>query len=205
MGLTKKQKSVLKQLNYDLFGPEPSAGIIPPDDISIANDSEIESPSESKTKMAAPQLPTEEELYRLFDVFNMVHFNGKLPSVKIKYSNRMLMAGSYTPVGRLIKIGRKYHEIFPDEIEDTLLHEMIHIIHPNHSRAFKTIAGRLGVSLKAKEHPDLRAAYRYLYICPNCGKEYPRRKRFRMASCGICSKGHRFDPRYKLILKESRK
>lgn len=29
--------------------------------------------------------------------------------------------------------------------------------------------------------------YRYLYVCPNCGKEYPRVKKYsRAVSCGHC-------------------
>lgn len=196
MKRSRKQQKALRHLNYDLFGGkgEP-AGDKPGNQAPRAN----EHPEEALTP-----LPEVEELYRQFDIFNMVHFKGKLPRVRIKYSDRMLIAGSYTPSQRIIKIGRKYHEIFREEIEDTLLHEMIHIIYPNHDARFKALAHRLGVSIKARAHPDLRAPYKYLYVCPVCGKEYPRRKRYRMASCGICSRGHGFDPRCKLVLTDSK-
>ncbi|RME29453.1 MAG: hypothetical protein D6800_02660, partial [Candidatus Zixiibacteriota bacterium] len=50
-----------------------------------------------------------------------------------------------------------------------------------------------------------RRPFRYLYVCDACGTEYPRRKQLRSASCGKCSAGGRFDPRFKLRLKWSRK
>ncbi|MBN2227750.1 MAG: SprT-like domain-containing protein [candidate division Zixibacteria bacterium] len=141
----------------------------------------------------------------MYDTFNEECFSGRLPEIKISYSNRMLIAGSYMPSTREIKIGRKYHAIFPDDLADTLKHEMIHVIYPNHDRGFKALAAKLGVSLKAKAHPSLRGPYKYLYICPVCGREYPRRKRLRMASCGVCSKGSSFDPRCKLQLARVKK
>lgn len=179
MPVTKRQFMALAEIHYDLFD-QPS------------NITEI--------KPEQPELPSVAELYDLFEKFNWEYFDGKLPITKISYSQRMLIAGSYTPSKRQIKIGIKYHEIFPDEIEDTLKHEMIHVLYPNHDKNFKSWAGRIGASLKAKSHPLLRGNYKYLYVCPSCGKEYPRRKRLRMASCGTCTPGKHFDKRFKLRL-----
>jgi hypothetical protein len=114
----------------------------------------------------------------------------------------MLAAGGYFPRKKEIRISEKYHTYFPDEVYDTLKHEMIHIVHLKHDKKFKDIAHRIGASIRANEHPDLRRPPRYLYVCPHCNTEYPRHKRLRMASCGKCSKG-KFDPKYKLILKKS--
>jgi predicted SprT family Zn-dependent metalloprotease len=138
----------------------------------------------------------------MFDIYNQQYFDGKLPKVKIRYSKRMLAAGGYFPRKREIRISEKYHTYFPDEVYDTLKHEMIHIIHLKHDKQFKEIARRIGASLRANEHPDLRRPPRYLYVCPHCRTEYPRHKRLRMASCGKCSKG-KFDAKYKLVLKKS--
>lgn len=180
--LTKKK--ALAALNYDLFQPPVDT---PPPPLKI------------KVK---PKLPPVEELYRMFDMFNLLYWGGKLPRVKIEYSSRMMSAGSYTPSMRLIKIGRKYHEIFPEDLSDTLKHEMIHIIHIRHDAAFKREASRVGSSVKARYHPSLRKPPRYIYVCPNCKKEYPRQKQLRMASCGDCSKGGKYDERYKLKAKK---
>jgi SprT-like protein len=148
-------------------------------------------------------LPTVGELYRMFDRVNLAWFGGKLPKPRIEYSNRMTAAGYYWPDERLIRIGRKYHQLFPDDIEDTLKHEMIHILHLKHNASFKSEARRIGASLKAKDHPQLQRQAKYVYVCENCRTKYPRRKRLRMASCGVCSPGQKYDSRYKLVLLRS--
>ncbi|MFH1698946.1 MAG: SprT-like domain-containing protein [Candidatus Zixiibacteriota bacterium] len=152
-----------------------------------------------KTKTELPDIA---ELEKMYDIYNAQYFGGKLPLTKIKYSKRMLAAGAYYSNLKEIRISEKYHLIFPDEVYDTLKHEMIHILQPNHNASFKRIARKIGASVRATEHPELRRKPKYLYICPHCLSEYPRIKRLRMASCGKCSKG-RYDARYKLILKKN--
>ena len=184
---SRKQQLAVRALNYDLF-----------ENAQIAISEQEISPKEQPAA-----LPSAETLEHLFNRFNFLYFNGKLARPVIEYSNRMTCAGSYTPVKNLIKISRRYHFIFPDEIEDTLKHEMIHIIHFNHNAAFKAEAKRIGASLRAKTHPSLRRQPKYIYVCPNCGLEYPRQKKVRMSSCGSCSKRGRFDPDFKLKLAKS--
>ena len=146
-------------------------------------------------------LPSVTELKRMFDIYNREYFDGRLPEVKIRYSKRMMVAGGYFPAKKEIRISEKYHAYFPDEVYDTLKHEMIHIIHMGHNSAFRIMARRIGASLRANEHPALRRPPRFIYICPHCFTEYPRQRRLRMASCGRCSRGG-YDPRFKLILKK---
>jgi predicted SprT family Zn-dependent metalloprotease len=186
MGLSRRVLKVLTKLNYDLF--------LPPADIEV--DGSLPGVS-ARTEKRAP-LPSVSELYRMFDKVNDKYFEGRLPRPRISYSDRMLIAGSFASDKNELRIGKKYHEIFRDEIEDTLKHEMIHIVHPRHDKGFKAVAEEIGASLRARTHPQLRGHYKYLYVCPNCGKEYPRRKRIRMASCGVCTKGPDFDPAFKL-------
>ena len=140
----------------------------------------------------------------MYDIFNRQYFDGELPRVAIEYSTRMTSAGSYDRTRRMIRIGRKYHDLFPDEIEDTLKHEMIHQRHWRHDAAFKAEAARIGASIRANGHPSLRRPPRYIYACPACRTEYPRQKRLVMASCGRCSSRHRYDARFKLKLIKSR-
>ena len=187
MSISRKQQLAVRALNYDLF-----------ENAQIAISEQEYPPKEQPAT-----LPSAETLHHLFNRFNFLYFNGKLSRPVIEYSNRMTSAGSYTPVKNLIKISRKYHVIFPDEIEDTLKHEMIHIIHFNHNAAFKAEAKRIGASLKAKTHPSLRRQTKYLYVCPSCGLEYPRQKKVRMSSCGSCSRRGRFDQDCKLKLSKS--
>ena len=153
---------------------------------------------------SATELPGIADLERMFDIYNREYFEGRLPKVRIRYSKRMMVAGGYFPQKKEIRISEKYHTFFPDEVYDTLKHEMIHLVHFRHDAAFKKIARRIGASLRANDHPALRRPPRYLYICPHCYTEYPRYKRLRMASCGKCSKG-KFDNRFKLVLKKRSK
>ena len=187
MLISRKQQLAIKAINYDLF-----------ENAQIAI-----SEQENPPKEQPATLPSAETLYHLFNRFNYLYFDGKLPRPVIEYSSRMTCAGSYTPVKNLIKISQKYHAIYPNEVEDTLKHEMIHIIHFNHNAAFKTEAQRIGASIKAKTHPSLRRQPKYLYVCPSCGLEYPRQKKVRMSSCGSCSKKGRFDQDFKLKLSKS--
>lgn len=190
MGRIKRHHKANEAMNYDLFTNL--------DKNKTAFNGSAARSLESNTKKV--KLPDIEELYHLFNRFNFLYFNGKLKKAHIEYSHRMTCAGSYSPVEKLIKISRKYHEIFPDEIEDTLKHEMIHINHFYHDKKFKAEALRIGASLKAKSHPSLMRPPKYLYVCPGCKTEYPRQKRMYMYSCGDCSAKRKFDPRFKLKL-----
>ena len=204
MARSKTQQKALAALNYDLFQPEQMQPIAPATIDTKLRDHQQRVPTvfPQPADILSRSLPTAEELQSMFSRFNWQYFGGKLPSVTIKYSTRMLCAGSYSPTERLIKIGRKYHQLFPLDIEDTLKHEMIHLIHFNHDANFRREAKRIGTSVRAKSHPSLRKPPRYIYFCPKCGAEYPRQKRLRMASCGKCSRGRRFDIHYKLKLKK---
>ncbi len=152
---------------------------------------------------AKPGLPELEELERMFDHYNWLYFRGRLRKPKIEYSTRMTTAGAFFPKLRLIRMSRRYHEIFPEEIADTLKHEMIHLVHLKHDAKFQAEAARIGASVKAQTHPLLGRPPRLLYECPKCGTDFPRQKKLVMASCGYCSKGGRYDERFKLVLKRS--
>ncbi|MEW6412148.1 MAG: SprT-like domain-containing protein [Candidatus Zixiibacteriota bacterium] len=206
MSRAQTQKNALAALNYDLFVPE---DLTPPSPATIHakirqhTTKAVSIPSEL-TDAGDNGLPSVAELYRRFDMFNWLYFDGKLPRSRIEYSGRMTSAGSYSSSMKLIRMGRRYHELFPEEINDTLKHEMLHIRHHHHDSVFKKEAARIGASVRARTHPLLQKPPRYIYLCPGCGKEYPRQRRLRMSSCGDCSRGGRFDSRFKLTLVESR-
>ncbi len=217
----KKQMRSKSANNYDLFDPANIFPEVAPPGLSVPQTTsvpatpvltnpvieiagiEIDELISDNIDAVDKELPTEIELYEIFDRLNIRLFNNEIPRLNIKYSKRMLIAGTYSPRKKEIKIGWKYHLIYRDDIEDTMAHEMIHYFVPNHGRKFKAIANKFGISLKAKDHPDLRLACKYLYYCPNCNREYPRRKRLRMASCGKCTTGRSFDARFKLKLKKN--
>ncbi len=205
MPKSKTQKKALAALNFDLFQPENIAPIAPAtiDTKLRLHQQRVPVVLPQKGEISTSRLPSVGELQQMYNRFNWQYFGGKLPPVTIEYSTRMLCAGSCNPRELLIKMGRKYHQLFPSDIEDTLKHEMIHLIHFNHDANFRREARRVGTSIRAKSHPSLRRPPKYIYHCKSCGAEYPRQKRLRMASCGRCSHGRRFDLRFKLKLKMS--
>ena len=188
----KRKRQTGKGVNYDLFESRRKR-----EDSYNGNAArKLQSPPGKSNK----ELPTVSELQHLFTRLNNLFFNGKLKKTGIEYSSRMTCAGSYCPDDAEIKISRRYHEIFPNEIEDTLKHEMIHIKHFYHDAVFKAEARRIGASLKAKTHPLLQRAPKFLYVCPGCKTEYPRQKRMSKHSCGACSAKRAYDERFRLQL-----
>lgn len=113
-------------------------------------------------------------------------------------------------------------EMQPQSIEVTVAHELIHLAdrvngtpRRHHHHGYDSIAADeaaiTGYSLEdlrmllhtesvARERVRReRRPIRYLYECPNCGKEYPRTRRYSQAvSCSSCDKS--YNPRFKLIL-----
>lgn len=208
MAKSKRQLKAMAALNLDMFRPEiiqlPAPATLHTSIREAATPvPEVAALATSTNPIFEAELPSEKELYDLFGRYNWMYFGGRLSCPEIEYSNRMTSAGAFYPRQRLIRIGRKYHQVFPDEIADTLKHEMIHLIHFKHDAAFKAEATRIGASVKARSHPLLRRPPRYIYECSGCGAEYPRQKRLVMASCGYCSKSGRYDKRFKLKLRES--
>jgi predicted SprT family Zn-dependent metalloprotease len=144
-------------------------------------------------------LPSVSQLNQLFEALNYKYFSGSLPTAKVEWSSRMMHAGKCVKSDRLIKLGTSYHTHYPEDIVDTLKHEMIHLKYMNHGPEFKAEAERIGASRYARRYPGMSRSMKYLYQCPSCGEIYPRRRRMRDHSCGCCSKG-RYNPAYKLKL-----
>lgn len=179
MALSRKRRLALKENNLDLFF---DFGKTAP-----------------KRQDSSELLPDSKALQYMYGRLNWKYFNGRLPRVQIEWSSRMLAAGKFYLGRNLIRLGKKYHEYYPEDIEDTLKHEMLHILYPNHGKIFKVEAKRIGASLHAREFTGGRSPYKYIYICPICHEKYYRHRYIRTASCGICSAGG-YDKRFKLKL-----
>ena len=115
-------------------------------------------------------------------------------------------------------------ELLPEGIEVTVAHELIHLAdrasgHPRKHHCHGHDAISVDEAALTERDPDwlrdllaeetrrreatLRQArpYRYYYVCPNCGKEYPRVLKYRRAvSCGHCD--HHFNPAFLLRLRD---
>lgn len=111
----------------------------------------------------------------------------------------------------------------PQSIEVTVAHELIHLAdrvngtprrhhHHGHDSIAIDEAAITGYNLEELRqllHEESsrrdrirreRRPIRYLYECPQCGKEYPRIRRYSQAvSCGTCDKS--YNPQFRLLLR----
>ena len=114
-------------------------------------------------------------------------------------------------------------EMQPKSIEVTVAHELIHLAdrvngtprrhrHHGYDSIAADEAAITGYGLEELRHllheesarrehmRRQRRPIRYLYECPNCGKQYPRARRYSQAvSCSSCDK--RYNPLYRLSLR----
>ena len=94
-----------------------------------------------KQKIENRQLKTainkEERLKRRFDHLNNKYFKGNLKTASIEFvTNQNRRNGSCTPDNGTIRISHKLLDV-PDWVLDyVIMHEMTHLIHPDHSKAF---------------------------------------------------------------------
>jgi predicted SprT family Zn-dependent metalloprotease len=143
---------------------------------------------------------TDSDLKRLYNEYNKKCFDNKLSKhVAVEWSTRMT-SGAGICIGErdkvtgnmntTIRLSVPYHERYTDEVLDTLVHEMIHVLLPyeHHGRKFHAVKddlnARFGFTLAVKATGV--ASYKYKYICEGCGIEYDRSKKLNVktARCG---------------------
>lgn len=134
---------------------------------------------------------TERELSELYAALRLKYFRDPagrplLPppeAVRIEWSNRATAsAGICYSKQRLIRLSTHYHARFPEEVEATLLHEMIHLLVPGHGPEFyrwmeriRALGGR--VQRYAKERALPKKNVKWLYTCLFCRRSYPYTRR----------------------------
>jgi predicted SprT family Zn-dependent metalloprotease len=154
----------------------------------------------SKTpKLTSEQSAVWNLLRNEFDRLNTVHFHGQLVMPEIVLSNRKTFGGYYQPARhRIVLSWQAYREHGLPETLNTFRHEVAHIVHPNHSAAFWSVAIALGATQRHASSPLQTHSRRYVYGCPACGRRIERRRRLRSASCASCDRT--YNPRYALQL-----
>lgn len=154
--------------------------------------------SASKCNTALPQAALLLLLQEEFSRLNAAHFEGRLAMPEIVLSARKTYGGYYQPSRHRIVLSWQANcEHGLEETLNTFRHEVAHIVHPNHSAAFWTLALALGAAQRWARSP-LRAPRRYVYACPGCGRSLVRQRRLRAASCAACDRV--YNPRYALQL-----
>lgn len=143
-------------------------------------------------------LPADHELELAFRGLVAEYYPGKKVDFRVEWSDRMSRSAGlcYYRKG-VIRLSLRYHRVFPQEILNTLKHELIHAAGVlGHGRKFLSEARRLGCDVKARPMPG--RPYKWVYACPACGLEVKTRRRVDY-SCGRCSR--RWNPRFRLVLK----
>jgi len=138
-------------------------------------------------------------LYELYEFFNSKYFNNTLPKssdVLIEWSSRLTASAGICypkPINPIIRLSTHYHEKFPEEIESTLLHEMIHLTINGHGVNFKKEIDRINsLGGNVKRYSKQRAKEKkinWIYKCKKCSREYKRNRKFSNISkyrCGAC-------------------
>jgi predicted SprT family Zn-dependent metalloprotease len=160
-------------------------------------------------------LPTETDLQLLFARLNCRFFNGEAPDCRIRYNERFSNSAGRITYGAhpmLIELSPKHFRKYPDALEETLLHEMIHawcyanFRDAGHGARFRLKLRACGLTSIHHELGNVRplneSSKRYILRCEHCGFEVLRRKRpGQPSSCARCNK-RRFDTRYPLTIYE---
>lgn len=158
-------------------------------------------PSASETAPLSPEALLQ-RLHDEFDRLNALYFSARLTCPEIVLSRRKTFGGYYQPHRHRIVLSlQAYQEHGWAETLNTFRHEVAHIVHPNHSKAFWALATKLGAVQRYAAAPRAvkpRPAPRYIYACPACGRLTPRFRRLRLASCAACDK--RYNPNFALRL-----
>jgi predicted SprT family Zn-dependent metalloprotease len=74
-----------------------------------------------------------------------------------------------------IRISKPYHDAFPEELEDTMLHEMIHLKYHKHDKKFYKEMERIqkegGTVHRRLLHTLRDVAPKHIYKCASCSHE----------------------------------
>ncbi|HVA33963.1 MAG TPA: SprT-like domain-containing protein [Candidatus Baltobacteraceae bacterium] len=160
-------------------------------------------------------LPSESDLQLLFARLNYRFFNGEVPDCRIAYNERFSNSAGRITYGShplIIELSPKHFRKYPQALEETLLHEMVHawcyarFRDTGHGARFKRKLRDCGITSIYHELGNLRplneSSKRYILRCEHCAFEVLRKKRpGKPASCPRCNK-RRFDPRYPLTIYE---
>ena len=121
---------------------------------------------------------------------------------KFGYSIRGSYIGQCRHTPKLIVLNTRFaNTIKMSEVKDTILHEIAHAlvgIGHGHDRVWRAKCNEIGCHARATKkvdylkNVDSSADFKYVGVCPSCGRKSYRNKmpRRRLQSCGSCSGGH---------------
>lgn len=131
-------------------------------------------------------LPPVSELRGLYEEFNTTYFEGKLPAVNrvaIRWNSRLTSAaGNCSYSSKIINLSSHYHTKFPQEIEATLLHEMVHLAGVmNHGLEFDKEMYRINAKggVQITKYSREKAVVNWAYTCEMCARRHTRTRRLK--------------------------
>jgi len=90
-------------------------------------------------------------LMKLFEKLNMEFFHNSLTVNSIRFvDNQNVINGSCTPSDKTIRISERMIHMPAWVLEYVVIHEMAHLVHPDHSRAFWEIVNRYRYTERAR-------------------------------------------------------
>ncbi len=90
-------------------------------------------------------------LRKRFDDFNRMYFGGELKVNSIEFvSNQRWVRGSCTPSKGTIRISHKLLEMPKWVLDYVIMHEMSHLLYPNHSKSFWNKVGEYKYTERAR-------------------------------------------------------
>lgn len=145
-----------------------------------------------------------------------------LPKVQVHWNPRMRSTAgrAWSQSGR-VELNPLLTECSPDEIDRTLRHELAHLVAHHraaqaqrrriqpHGPEWQQACADLGIDGEERTHrlealQARRLTRRYHYVCPGCGREFPRVRPIRrpLACAPCCNRwnGGRYDARFRLIV-----
>jgi predicted SprT family Zn-dependent metalloprotease len=160
-------------------------------------------------------LPSESDLQLLFARLNYQNFNGEVPDCRISYNERFSNSAgriTYAKRSMLIELSPKHFRKYPEALEETLAHEMVHAWcfdrfgETGHTPRFRKKLRDCGMTSIYHDLGNVRplneSTKRYILRCEHCGFEVLRKKRpGKPSSCPRCNR-HRFDPKFPLTMYE---
>ncbi len=97
------------------------------------------------------QINEDDYLIKRFDEFNSKYFQGKLKVNSIEFvTNQERNRGSCTPARGTIRISHKLLDMPKWVLDYVIMHEMTHLVHPNHSKEFWTKVGEYKYTERAR-------------------------------------------------------
>jgi predicted metal-dependent hydrolase len=104
-----------------------------------------------KKRELKKELNTNNDLHNIAQRLNQKHFGGKIEFRSIEYStNQNRLFGSCSHRTKTIRISHRLAEV-PDWVRDyVIIHELAHVIEPNHGKSFWQLVSRYRLAERAR-------------------------------------------------------